>query len=324
MSTVWREAYLAGSVAVDAGTRTAAEGSAAELRARVQGRVATMEPMARHTTFHVGGPADLFVLPRDDDDLQRALEWLSGRGLPIKVIGNGSNLLVADRGFRGAIVRLAPRFDQIDFNTDSLIVGAGTRLGRLLEQAACGGWTGLESLVGIPGTVGGALATNAGTDTGSVGDLVREAVVFDRQGSRRTCTRDELAYRYRHSSLPESGLTVIRARLELGRAPEEEIRAKMARLRVKRASRQPLRGWSAGSVFKNPQAIAAGKLLDRAGAKGLRVGEAEVSSKHANFIVNRGRATADDIRALVEQMRALVWRHYDIDLEPEIEMVGEW
>jgi UDP-N-acetylmuramate dehydrogenase len=298
----------------------------AELQAVIRGRVSLDEPMARHTTFRVGGPADAFVNPSDLDDLRTLLRWLAERGVPATVIGNGSNLVVSDRGIRGAVISLRPGFRDVEFLPDGVRVGAGASLPRLVHVAAEAGYTGLESTVGIPGSIGGALATNAGTDSGHFGELVAEATVMNRQGEVRVHAAEELNYRYRFSSLLNSEYLVLEARLRLAVADRDQIRAKMDRLGAKRSSRQPLRAWSAGCVFKNPAEIglAAGKLLDRAGAKGRRRGDAQVSCKHANFIINQGRAQADDIRALIDEMEALVRRTYGVELEREIQLVGEW
>ena len=299
------------------------EAAAAELGARIRGRVRVWEPLSRHTTFHIGGPADIFVEPVDVADLAETASFAREKGLPLKVIGNGSNLLVADRGIRGIVVRLAPRFNEVQWLPDGAIVGAGVRLGRLVKEATEAGLSGLESTVGIPGTLGGALATNAGTDTGSIGDLVVGATVLEADGEVREWSATQFAYRYRYSTLRAANATVVAARLRLEPAEREAIAAKVERLRAKRAGRQPLRAWSAGSVFKNPRGVAAGKVLDRAGAKGMRVGDAQVSRKHANFLINRGRATAADMVELIERAHALALRRYDIDLELEIELVGE-
>jgi UDP-N-acetylmuramate dehydrogenase len=295
----------------------------AELRTVVRGRVRLEEPMARHTTFRIGGPADLFVQPVDIEDLAKTIQFARAKGLALKVIGNGSNLLVRDAGIRGIVVRLAPGFSEIQWLKEGVSAGAGARLAKLVKESAEAGLSGLESTVGIPGTLGGALATNAGTDTGSIGDLVVRATVLDEQGELREWTAEQLAYRYRYSNLCARKATVVSAWLRLTPAPKEDILAKINRLREKRAGRQPLRAWSAGSVFKNPRAVAAGKVLDRAGAKGKRVGDAQVSLKHANFLLNRGQATAADMRELVAWAHALALRKYGIDLELEIEMAGE-
>jgi UDP-N-acetylmuramate dehydrogenase len=295
----------------------------AELSQRVRGSVRLFEPMARHTTFRIGGPADIFVQPLDVADLVEVAAFAREKGLPLKMIGNGSNLLVGDRGIRGLVVKLAPRFSEVQWLEDGVTAGSGTRLGRLVKEATEAGLSGLESTVGIPGTLGGALATNAGTDTGCIGDLVVCATVLQDQGEVREWSASQLAYRYRYSSICGAKATVLAARLRLKPAPQEEIRAKVERLRQKRAGRQPLRAWSAGSVFKNPAGVAAGKVLDRAGAKGMRVGDAQVSTKHANFLINRGHARASDMRELIARAHALALRRYGIELELEIEVVGE-
>ena len=295
-----------------------------ELQAALRGEVRLNEPMSRHTTFGIGGCADIFVQPKDEQDLRTAMVWLRERGVAVRIIGNGSNLLVADAGLRAAVVRLAPAFAGIHFNGQGGVVGAGARLAAVVNRCAQTGWSGVESTVGIPGTVGGAIVTNAGTDTGSIGDLVQDAVVMDQAGNICEVRCAELNYGYRQSSLTLSRHVVVRTRLRLVRADPVEVRAKMHRLHLKRSGRQPLSCRSAGSVFKNPPQIAAGKLVDRAGCKGLRVGDAEVSSKHANFIINRGRATAADVRALMAQMQARVLRVHGIWLEPEIELIGDW
>lgn len=295
-----------------------------ELQEALRGEVRLNEPMSRHTTFRIGGCADIFIQPRDENDLRTAVAWLRAAGAPVRVIGNGSNLLVADAGIRGAVIKLAPAFAEIRFNSEGVVVGAGARLASVVNRCAEAGWSGLESTVGIPGTVGGAIVTNAGTDTGWIGDLVQAAVVMDQAGNTFDVRCAELDYGYRCSSLTLSRHAVLRARLRLSRADPIEVRAKMERLRVKRSSRQPLHCRSAGSVFKNLPQIAAGKLVDRAGCKGLRVGGAEVSSRHANFIINRGHATAADVRALMGEIQQRVLRIHGIWLEPEIELVGEW
>jgi UDP-N-acetylmuramate dehydrogenase len=296
---------------------------ATELRSILRGRVRVREPMSKRTTFRLGGPADLFVQPADTEDLAETIRFARRHGLPLKVVGNGSNLLVGDKGVRGLVVRLAPSFTDVQWLEDGAIVGAGARLARLVKEAREVGLSGLESTVGIPGTLGGALATNAGTDTGSIGDLVVGATVLDEEGEIQEWDAAQFAYRYRYSNLGSSKATVVSARLRLTPAPKEEIVAKVERLRAKRAGRQPLRAWSAGSVFKNLRAVAAGKVLDRAGAKGHQMGDAQVSRKHANFLLNRGRATAAEMRALIAWAHALALRTYGIDLELEIELIGE-
>ncbi len=296
---------------------------AADLRACLRGQIRPQESMRRHTTFHIGGPADIFVVPQSLEDLVCVVRFAREKGLPLKLVGNGSNLLVGDGGIRGLVVRLTPNFSDITWHEDGVVVGAGRRLQSLLKEAAKVGLSGLESLVSIPGTVGGALVMNAGTDVGTIGDLVVGATVVTEHAEVRRVDAEELGYRYRHSSLRTKKWVVVETELRLTPAPSEDIQAKMDRLRLKREGRQPLSAWSAGSAFKNPRGVAAGKLLERAGAKGTRVGDAQISLKHANFILNRRHALATDVRALMEWAHALALRYYAIDLEPEIEQVGE-
>jgi UDP-N-acetylmuramate dehydrogenase len=296
----------------------------AEIASCIRGEMRLSEPMSKHTSLGIGGSADFFFRPMDLQDIRLIMQWIRENKLGFKVVGNGTNLLVSDKGLRGAVIQLTCACCEMKFDGAHLILGAGTKLGVALERAAQAGLSGLEATVGIPGTVGGAIVTNAGTDTGSMGDLVEEIIVMDQRGEILPISREHLRYSYRYSNLVGLPLLVLEARLRLDPGEPREIRAKIERLRMKRAQRQPLRARSAGSVFKNPPFIAAGKLLDRAGAKGMRVGDAQVSYKHANFIVNRGQATASDLRRLTEDLQALVLQTYGIWLEPEIEFVSDW
>ncbi|MHB9027118.1 MAG: UDP-N-acetylmuramate dehydrogenase [Armatimonadota bacterium] len=301
---------------------------AEEIAAKIQGEVRRNESMARHTTFGVGGPADLYLAPRDDDDLMTALALLSRMGVPVKVFGNGSNVLVADLGIRGAVIRLTPRFAQIRREGDFVIAGAGAKLAQVVHFAARESLSGLESTLGIPGTVGGALVMNAGTDIGCISDLVESAVLLTLAGERMEKVCDQLAYGYRCSSLQDCRLVVLSTRLKLTPGDKDAILAKMERLKEKRTSRQPYGCRTAGSTFKNipiPDGrIAAGKLIDQAGGKGHRIGGAEVSHKHANFIIAHAGATASDIRNLANWMHRRVREVHGQDLQMEIELVGDW
>ncbi len=297
---------------------------ARELGAKMQGEVLRDEPMALHTTFRAGGPADLFLVPRDEADVQVALMLLSQAGVPRLVIGNGSNLLVSDRGIRGAVLRLTPNLAQITRDGDTLIAGAGAKLARVVHFAAAEALSGLESTLGIPGTIGGALVMNAGTDVGGISDLVLSATCLTAAGERLELGGEHLCYGYRESALQGSELVVICACLKLLPHDREAILAKMARLEEKRTSRQPLACHTAGSTFKNLPDIAAGKLIDQAGCKGYCIGGAQVSPKHANFIVAQPGARAADIRRLAEWMRRRVLEVHGRELTLEIEMLGDW
>lgn len=297
---------------------------ARELVAKIRGEVLRNEPMAQHTTFRVGGPADLFLCPQDEDDLAQILSVLSPAGMPIHVLGNGSNLLVADKGIRGAVVRLTPNFAHIRREGDLIVAGAGAKLARAVHFAAAESLSGLESTMGIPGTIGGALVMNAGTDVGSISDLVEEATFLTRSGERIVKSGDQLAYGYRHSALQGSSLIVVSTQLRLVSGDHDAILAKMARLEEKRTSRQPTRCRTAGSTFKNHPDIAAGKLIDQASCKGYRIGGAEVSERHANFIIAYPEATASDIRNLANWMHRRVHEVHGRHLEMEVEIIGDW
>ena len=334
MWTWWPESYCASTAALAAPRSHARPGRESVLSgtqrrefvdlARVlRCRVLLDEPMSRHTTFGIGGPADVLIYPETEEDLRRAIDWFRERSIPFKVIGNGSNLLVGDGGVRGGVIKLTRAFKQISFSGNVMLVGAGAKLACVIAAAAEHGLSGLESMMGIPGTIGGALVMNAGTDVGTIGDLVSEAWLMHDSGETRIWRARELGYGYRQSALSDSRMVVIGAALTLRPADRVDIYAKMNRLREKRASRQPLRHRSAGSVFRNPPEIAAAKLLDRAGAKGMRVGGAEVSRKHANFIVNREHATARDVCELIERLQRLALTTYGIALRTEIEIIEE-
>ncbi len=297
---------------------------ASELSVVMRGEVRRCEPMAQHTTFHVGGSADLFLSPQAEDDLVAALRVLHQAGVPVRILGNGSNMLVADSGIRGAVIRLTPNFATLRRDGDAIVAGAGAKLARAVHFAAAEELSGLESTMGIPGTIGGALVMNAGTDVGSISDLVACAVFLTHAGEYLEKCGSELAYGYRESALQDGSLIVVSARLQLASGDRDAILAKMARLEEKRTSRQPVRCRTAGSTFKNLPDIAAGKLIDRAGCKGYRIGGAEVSEKHANFIIAHPGATAADIRNLANWMHRRVREVHDRELHLEIELLGDW
>ena len=294
------------------------------LTEKSRGSIRRDESMAIHTTFRVGGPADLFIVPEDEEDLQLILAVLAEYAVPLKLLGNGSNVLVADRGIRGAVIRLTPQFAQIVREGHTLQIGAGAKLARVVQAALTEGLSGLESTMGIPGTIGGALVMNAGTDSGSISDLVEMTTCLTPNGEQVVFTGDQLSYGYRQSALQGSHFIVLSTRLSLHPGDQDTIHAKMTRLEEKRTSRQPTRCHTAGSTFKNPHDIAAGKLLDRAGCKGYRIGGAEVSGLHANFIIAQPGATATDIRQLALWMQQCVFEQFEYALEMEIELLGEW
>ena len=277
-------------------------------------------PLARHTTFRVGGPADFLFAPRDLWELKKTLAFLTEEGLPYFFLGGGSNLLVRDGGFRGAAVSLK-NLSRIEVEDELVRAEAGVNLPYLLGFCAEKGLSGLEFLAGVPATVGGAVAMNAGAFGQEIKDLVREVSLYH-EGKFFALERERLSFAYRRLELPEGAL-VVAATFSLKKTTPSLVRQKMAEYLSLRRRKQPLSFPSAGCVFKNPGELPAGFLIEAVGLKGFRLGGAEISRKHANFILNRGQASASDILALMELAKERVFREYGLELEEEIKIVGE-
>lgn len=286
-------------------------------------RVRLDEPMKAHTSFGIGGPADLFLLPRHVQDLRRIVTACAARGVPLFVMGNGTNLLVRDGGMRGVVVCLAAGFDRFAVQGCRVECGCGVSLAKACALAGEAGLSGLEFAVGIPGTVGGAVVMNAGAYGGEMKDVVTEVSAMGMEGDVRRLARDELAFGYRTSILQAGGLIVTEVFLELSRGDRVEIRRIMEDLRRRREEKQPLGQPSAGSVFRRPPGHYVGSLVEACGLKGARVGGAQVSPKHGGFIVNTGDARADDVLRLMELVRGEVRRQFGVELVPEIKVVGD-
>ena len=284
----------------------------------------TGEPMAAHTTFRVGGPADYYAVPADGEETAALIALCRREELPYYVIGCGSNLLVSDAGFRGLIIEIGRRMSSVSLDGTSLRAGAGVRLSVLAAEAASAGLGGLEFASGIPGTLGGAVFMNAGAYGGEMKDVIREAVILTEDGRIRTLSRGELDFGYRQSAVGRLNGIVLEAVLDLTPAPEEAIRCEMARLGSLRKEKQPLEYPSAGSTFKRPEGFYAGKLIMDAGLGGFAVGGAAVSEKHCGFIINRGGATAADIHTLIELVRGRVLEDSGVTLEPEVRLLGDF
>ncbi|HRY29084.1 MAG TPA: UDP-N-acetylmuramate dehydrogenase [Elusimicrobiota bacterium] len=279
------------------------------------------EPLARHSTFAIGGPADFYVEPKTLPELKKIVAWSNRHGLPLFPIGQGSNLLIGDKGVRGVVVRLRGEFEEISFDGERVSAGAGAPLPSLAKACAQNGLAGAEPLAGIPGTVGGALMTNAGTPEGDIGSLVDEVEILENSGKPAVLAKKDIVFSYRRSDLP--GRLVLRARLKLRRGDKNDIMAAIQNQLNRRAKTQPLGSYNVGSIFKNPPGDFAARLVDAAGLKGLRVGGAAVSDKHANFIVNAGQATAEDVHRLIEKIRRTVQEKFGVLLETEIWFAGE-
>lgn len=287
----------------------------------IRGEVRFKEPLSFHTSLRIGGPADIFVVPQDVDDIRHALMFAEREQLPVAVIGGGNKLLVRDRGVRGVVLRLEGCLGRAEFHGEEAIAGAGVSLSALIREAAAQNLGGLECLVGIPATIGGALATNAGTADGWIGDFV-SAVYFLHGDGALGEFKPAATVPYRTFHAPP-GAVLVGARLRLARRPMAEIHREIRqRLKQKKAT-QPLALASVGCVWKDPPGESATRLLEKCGLRGKRINGAEISTKHANFVVNRGGATANDILALLELARDRVRHQFGITLEPEIRILGE-
>jgi UDP-N-acetylmuramate dehydrogenase len=284
----------------------------------VRGQVRFDEPMFRHTSMKIGGPADALVIPRDLEDLKRLVLGAQREGIPLFLLG-GTNLLVKDGGIRAIVVKLT-RFQKVIQNNESFYAETGISFPKLSQLALKASLSGLEFACGIPGTLGGAIVMNAGTREGEIADVLESVTIMDLDGNVKEYPKRDLEFGYRRSKLPEG--IVIGALLRLKSAPYEEIRARMDASLNHRRKTQPLHLPNAGCIFKNPVGNSAGRLIDELQLKGRRVGNAQVSEKHANFIVNRGRATAADVLSLILEIRQRVKREKGIDLDLEVKIVG--
>lgn len=285
------------------------------------GEVRFDEPMARHTTYRIGGPADLFITCDTVTDLAEAVRVLGDEQIESTVIGRGSNLLVSDAGYRGAIIVLGREFKAHSVVGTRVTCGAGCILAYVVRDAFSRGLAGMEFAVGIPGTVGGAIAMNAGTRGAWMGSVVESVTLHVPGVGLRRLAGADIPWEYRTSGLTAAGI-IVEAVVRLEEADADRIRAEMERSLQRRKASQPLGIPSAGSVFKNPRGESAGRLIEAAGLKGTRLGGAQVSQVHANFIVNEGGATAADVVGLVRKVQMAVRDTHGIELEPEIRLLG--
>ncbi len=277
------------------------------------------EPLAMHTWFQVGGPAEYFAEPETVEQLLALVKRCNAENVELRVLGQGSNILVRDEGVPGMIVRLsAPVFSEIRIEGRSLTVGGGALLSRAVTTAVHRGLAGLEMLVGIPGTIGGALHGNAGTHSGSIGQWTLEASVIAVNGEVFRRTADELMFGYRQSSLDD--LVILDASCQLEEDNPKDLGQRMQKQWIVKKASQPMGHQSAGCVFKNPRGVSAGELIDKAGLKGTRIGGAVVSDRHANFIVAEPECTAQDILRLIESVKSQVRDRMGVDLELELEI----
>ena len=288
-----------------------------------ENKVLEQEPMARHTTFRIGGPADYFVELGSIEQIRAAIQVCREENLPWFVLGRGSNLLVSDKGYRGVILSIYKDFQKTEIQGETVTVQAGVLLTTLSGKVLDASLTGLEFASGIPGTIGGAVVMNAGAYGGEMKDIVRKVTVLDQDGEVRTLTCGEMQFGYRTSLAKKKGYIVLGAELTLKQGEKEKIREEMQTLKAKRIEKQPLEFPSAGSTFKRPEGYFAGNLIWDAGRRGAAVGGAQVSEKHCGFVVNTGNATAADVRELMRQLQGKVQEQFGVHLEPEVLFLGE-
>ena len=279
------------------------------------------EPMARHTTFKVGGPATLMALPGTEEELLVTVRTALEEGITPLFVGNGSNLLVDDAGLDALVVKTAPRVSRVEVRENTLRAGAGISLAQLASEAADHGLTGLEFAHGIPGSLGGAVVMNAGAYGGELCQVISQVRALDSRGQVRELAGDACDFSYRHSRFSAGGWLILSATVELASGDTAAIRGRMEELMAKRKAKQPLEYPSAGSTFKRPEGHFAAALIEGCGLKGLTVGGAQVSEKHAGFVINIGSATCRDILDLMDQVRERVFRETGVELEPEVKYV---
>ena len=277
------------------------------------------EPLAMHTWFQLGGPAEYFAEPGDADQLIALVKRCGQEEVPVRLLGGGSNILVRDEGVPGMVVRLAgPAFGSIRVEGQSVIAGGGATLGHVITTAVHQGLAGLETLIGIPGTLGGALHGNAGTRGGDIGQWTSQATVISQTGELLQCGRDDLVFEYHRSSLDE--LVILEAEFQLEEEDPRELARRMQKHWIVKKAAQPMGHQCAGCVFRNPRGASAGELIDEAGLKGTRIGGAVVSDRHANFIVAEPECTSQDVLRLIDLIRSQVHERLDVELERELEI----
>ena len=281
------------------------------------------EPMSRHTTFRVGGPADFFVTPKAKGEVRDVIRICKEAGMPYYIIGNGSNLLVSDAGYRGVIVQIYKEMNEVKVEGDFVKAQAGALLSGIAAKALGAELSGFEFSSGIPGTIGGACVMNAGAYGGEMKDVLESVTVLTGEGKIIELGRNELELGYRTSVIAKKGYIVLGAVLKLERGDGEKIKTYMDELKEKRVTKQPLEYPSAGSTFKRPEGYFAGKLIEDAGLRGFQVGGAQVSEKHCGFVINRDHATAADIMELMRQVQIRVKENSGVDLEPEVKRLGD-
>lgn len=285
--------------------------------------ILTREYMKNHTSFKIGGSADFLVTPRTVDQIQNLIKTLKEENIPVFIMGNGSNLLVSDKGIRGVVIKLSTNFSSFSISGDEVIAQSGILLSTLSKSIVNESLSGFEFASGIPGTIGGAVTMNAGAYDSEMKNIVEEVVAMDMDGNIKTFTNQEMNFRYRKSRVTDETLVVLEAKLKLEKGNIEDIKAKIDDFTVRRTTKQPLTAYSAGSTFKRPEGYFAGKLIEDAGLKGIIMRNAAVSSLHSGFVINTGDATCENILELIEFIKLTVFSKFGVMLEEEVRVVGE-
>lgn len=285
--------------------------------------ILTDEPLSRHTSFRIGGPAKYFVEPQSAEDINNIIKLCRTENMPFAIIGNGSNLLVSDKGFDGVVISISKGMRRIETDGERIYAEAGALLSLIAKEALNNSLTGFEFAGGIPGTLGGAVVMNAGAYGGEMVQVIESVKVLDKAGNMLTLSNAELEFGYRHSVIPEKEYIVVAATIKLSKTDNTEaIKNTMQELLAKRKEKQPLEFPSAGSTFKRPEGYFAAKLIEDAGLKGFTVGGACVSEKHSGFVINKGQATAKDVLLLIDHVSKTVYERFGVELEPEVKMLG--
>lgn len=285
--------------------------------------ILTREYMKNHTSFKIGGRADFLVTPRTVDQIQNLIITLKKENIPVFIMGNGSNLLVSDKGIRGVVIKLSKNFSSFSISGDEVTAQSGILLSTLSKSIVNESLSGFEFASGIPGTIGGAVTMNAGAYDSEMKNIVEEVVAMDMDGNIKTFTNQEMNFRYRKSRVTDETLVVLEAKLKLEKGNIEDIKAKIDDFTVRRTTKQPLTAYSAGSTFKRPEGYFAGKLIEDAGLKGIIMRNAAVSSLHSGFVINTGDATCENILELIEFIKLTVFSKFGVMLEEEVRVVGE-
>lgn len=286
--------------------------------------VSVNEPMANHTSFKIGGPADIMTYPGNSNQLVNIVKECVKSNIPYMVMGNGTNLLVSDKGIRGVVIKIYDNLAAFKVDNDTIELEAGMLVSKASKLALKYSLTGLEFAEGIPGTVGGAVTMNAGAYIGEMCMVVHQTEYMDGEGNIITITGDEHCFSYRSSIIQKSKGIVLKTRLKLQKGDSVNIKEKMDEFNFKRRDKQPLEWPSAGSVFKRPQGYFVGKLIDDCGLRGYGIGGAQISDKHSGFIINRGGATCSDVLALIKHIQTTVDEKFGVQLEPELRIIGDF